>query len=117
MSRPIFRGIVLTLGGLLAPARSQAAEQPAPVHMIVTVEARNGAGLPSLKEGDVIAYQGHERLRVTGLTACQGKNAAMELFLVLDDASSPSAGPRSPWSCGSEVRLRIGHAHQKLVQR
>jgi hypothetical protein len=36
---------------------------------MIAVEARNGAGLPSLKEGDVVAYRGRERLRVTGLTA------------------------------------------------
>ena len=47
MCRPILRGIVFTLGGLLASTRIQAADQLPPVHMIVTVEARNGAAVPS----------------------------------------------------------------------
>jgi len=90
--------------------------------MIVTVEARNGAGLPSLKEGDVIAYQGRERLQVTGLTACQGKNAAMELFLVLDDASSPSAGwplddvRRFINSQPQTASIGIGYMHNGMVE-
>jgi hypothetical protein len=119
--RPILKCLVLTLSVLLLSARSQAADQLAPVHMIVTVEARNGADLPSLKESDVIAHQGSTRLRVTGLTACQGENAAMELFLVLDDASSPSG-----WRLDdlrrfingqpATVSIAIGHMHNGMVE-
>jgi len=89
--------------------------------MIVTVEPRNGASLPTLKESDVIAHQGSTRLRVTGMTACQGENAAMELFLVLDDASSPSG-----WRLDDLRRfindqpatasIAIGHMHNGMVE-
>ena len=127
MSHPTFRClvltrcIVLTLGGLLASARSQAADQPPPVNMIVTVEARNGASLPALKESDVIATQGGKRLRVTGVTACQGENAAMELFLVLDDASSPSGWRlddlrRFINSQPATASIAIGHMHNGMVE-
>jgi hypothetical protein len=127
MSRPILRslglvkGLVLTLSVLLASARSQGADHPAPVHMIVTVEAHNGASLPPLKASDVIATQGSTRLRVTEVTACQGENAAMELFLVLDDASSPSG-----WRLDDLRRfindqpatasIAIGHMHNGMVE-
>jgi hypothetical protein len=89
--------------------------------MIVTVEARNGAALPSLKEGDVIATQGRERLRVTAVTACQGENAAMELFLVLDDASSPSGWRlddlrRFINNQPATASIGIGHMHNGMVE-
>jgi len=127
MSGPILNGVVRTrrfvlmLSVLMASAQSHAADQPAPVHMIVTVEPRNGASLPTLKESDVIAHQGSTRLRVTGMTACQGENAAMELFLVLDDASSPSG-----WRLDDLRRfindqpatasIAIGHMHNGMVE-
>jgi len=109
------------LASALAPAQSQPANQPAPTHLIVTVEARNGASLPSLKDGDVIASQGSTRLRVTGLTACQGENAAMELFLVLDDASSPSGWRlddlrRFITSQPATASIAVGHMHNGLVE-
>jgi|SRR5579872_617559 len=121
MSHPTFRGVVLTLGGLLASAWTQAADQPPPVNMIVTVEAGNGASLPALKESDVIATQGSKRLGVTGMTACQGENAAMELFLVLDDASSPSGWRlddlrRFINSQPATASIAIGHMHNGMVE-
>ena len=120
MSRPILRILFPILSGLVATAQGQTWNQPAPIHMIVTVEARNGASLPSLKESDVIATQGSKRLRVTGLTACQGENAAMELFLVLDDASSPSGWRlddlrRFISSQPATASIAIGHMHNGMV--
>jgi len=120
MSRPILRILFPIVSGLVATAQGQTWNQPAPIHMIVTVEARNGASLPSLKESDVIATQGSKRLRVTGLTACQGENAAMELFLVLDDASSPSGWRlddlrRFISSQPATASIAIGHMHNGMV--
>ena len=120
MSRPILRILFPIVSGLVATAQGQTGNQPAPIHMIVTVEARNGASLPSLKESAVIATQGSKRLRVTGLTACQGENAAMELFLVLDDASSPSGWRlddlrRFISSQPATASIAIGHMHNGMV--
>jgi len=120
MSRPILRILFPIVSGLVATAQGQTWNQPAPIHMIVTVEARNGASLPSLKESAVIATQGSKRLRVAGLTACQGENAAMELFLVLDDASSPSGWRlddlrRFISSQPATASIAIGHMHNGMV--
>lgn len=119
MYRPVLEGLVLSV--LLASAQSRAADQPAPVHMIVTVETRNSAAVPSLGESDLIARQGGARLRVTGLTACQGDNAAMELFLVLDDASSPSGWRlddlrRFINNQPATASIGIGHMHNGMVE-
>jgi hypothetical protein len=121
MSRPIPGVLILSLVGLLGPAPGQAADAPAPVHMIVTEEGRNGAALPPLKVGDVIAHQGGKVLRVTALTPCQGENAAMELFLVLDDASSPSGWRlddlrRFINNQPATASIAIGHMHNGLVE-
>jgi hypothetical protein len=89
--------------------------------MIVTVEAHKDAGIPSLKESDLIATQGSKRLRVTELTACQRENAAMELFLVLDDASSPSGWRlddlrRFITSQPATASIGIGHMDNGMVE-
>ena len=118
MNSSILRSLLL---GLVAHSSSHAADPPSPVHMIVTVEARKGATPPSVKESDVIARQGSTRLRVTGMKAYEGENAAMELLLVLDDASSPSG-----WRLDdlrrfingqpAAVSIGIGHMHNGLVE-
>jgi hypothetical protein len=60
--------------------------------MIVTVEARHGKDVPSLNQQDVMAYERNERLRVTDLVPLQGERAGLELFFLLDDASSTNLG-------------------------
>jgi hypothetical protein len=64
----------------------------APVQMIVTVEARHGKDVPALNQGDVMVFQKSERLRVTDLVALQGQRAGLELYVLIDDASSSSLG-------------------------
>lgn len=64
----------------------------APVQMIVTVEARHGKEIPVLSQGDVMVFQKSQRLRATNLVALQGERAGLELFILIDDASSSSLG-------------------------
>ena len=66
----------------------------APVQMMVTVEARHGKDkeVPVLKTGDVMVFQKKERLRVTNLFPSQGEHAALELYILIDDASGFSLG-------------------------
>ena len=64
-----------------------------PVQMVVTVEARHDKKeVPVLNREDVMAFQKHERLQVTDLVPCRGDHAALELFILIDDASGMSLG-------------------------
>jgi hypothetical protein len=59
---------------------------------VVTVEARHGKDIPVLNRGDVMVFQKSQRLRVTDLVPLQGEHAGLELFILIDDASSSSLG-------------------------
>jgi hypothetical protein len=82
----------LAVGSLLVQSRGTAATPAVPVQMIVTVEARHDKEVPALKREDVLVFQRKERLRVTDLIPCEGRDAALELFILLDDASGASLG-------------------------
>lgn len=62
------------------------------LQMVVTVEARHGKEIPVLKPEDFSAYEQKTRLHVTDVVPSQGKDAGLELFLLLDDASATSLG-------------------------
>jgi hypothetical protein len=64
----------------------------ATLQITVTVEARHGKEIPVLKPEDFSAYEQRTRLHVTDVTPAQGKDAGLELFLLLDDASATSLG-------------------------
>ncbi len=67
----------------------------APVQMVVTVEARRGGNVPTLNQEDFIVKQGSASLKVTDAVALRGSDAALELYILLDDASR--------WTLGSEL--------------
>ena len=92
--RKLLFTVSLVIGGmfLLAQNRTQTSPELVPVQMIVTIEARHGKDIPSLNREDVMAYERQERLQVAGLIPFQGENAGLELFFLLDDASSTSLG-------------------------
>jgi hypothetical protein len=92
--RKLLTGAALWLCGAFLLAQNDRGVSPGltPVETIVTVEARQGTRVPSLSREDIIAYERDQRLRVTGLVPCQGENAGLELFLLLDDASSTRLG-------------------------
>lgn len=60
--------------------------------MTVTVEARKGSDVPTINKEDVMVFEGKDRDKVTDWTAAKGDNAAMELFILLDDGSSFTLG-------------------------
>jgi len=68
------------------------AQDKAPVSMTVSVEATHGKDVPELKRDDVMVFQGKQRLDVTEWTALKGEHAALELFVLIDDASAMSLG-------------------------
>jgi len=84
------------IAGLAAGAMLLFSEEPSapkvPVQVIVTVEARHGRDVPSLNRDDFLAYQRRERIPVTDVVPLQGDHAALELFVLLDDASGLSLG-------------------------
>ena len=87
--------LVLVVVAFLA-ASVQAQEPPTangvPVHLLVTVEARHGENVPEITRDDVMVYQGRDRDQITGWAPTQGDQAALELFIMLDDSSNISLG-------------------------
>jgi hypothetical protein len=81
-----------TVGSLLALAQERVAAPTVPVRTIVTVEARHDKEVPVLNREDVMVLQRKQRLRVTNLVPCQGGQAALELFILIDDGSDVSLG-------------------------
>jgi hypothetical protein len=79
----------------LAPVNMSAqtaAGSGTPVRMLVTVEARHGSNVPEVGRADVLVSEGHNRDQVTDWVPAQGDNAALELFILLDDGSGMSLG-------------------------
>jgi len=86
---------VLTLGSQAAESREPAPAGTVPVHMVVTVEAHHGTEVPAISREDVTVTQGRIRAQVTDWTLLQGEHAGLELFVLLDEASTPtSLGPQ-----------------------
>ncbi|MFZ3211680.1 MAG: hypothetical protein WA188_09200 [Terriglobales bacterium] len=94
------RFIISTILGLVfcaSVARNVVAgETPAatgvPARLLVTVEARHGSNVPVITREDVMVYEGRDRDHVLDWVPAQGDHAALELFVLLDDASNISLG-------------------------
>ena len=92
-------GIVLfgLIFGTICWAGTASAQQiptPAgvPAHLLVTVEAHHGSEVPTVNRDDVMVFEGHDRDQVTDWIPAQGDHGALELFILLDDASSENLG-------------------------
>jgi hypothetical protein len=86
---------LLTLAVASVPGSVYAQNAAAPgvsAHLLVTVEARHGKNVPEISREDVMVYEGHDRDQVTSWIPAQGDNAALELFILLDDGSGASLG-------------------------
>jgi hypothetical protein len=83
----------LLIGLTLFPLSGRA-QQPAPgtvpVSAVVSVEARHGKDIPVVNREDVRVMEGHDRLQVTGWVPLQGNQAALELFVLIDEATGSS---------------------------
>jgi hypothetical protein len=60
--------------------------------MVVTAEAKKGGEERAILANEVQVYQGRERVQATDWVALQGEHAGLQLFIVLDDASSTTLG-------------------------
>jgi len=63
-----------------------------PVHMVVTAETRHGAKMPAIDKADVMVFEGRDRDTVADWMPFQGDRAGLDLFILLDDASTFSLG-------------------------
>jgi hypothetical protein len=77
--------------GALA-AQESAPSNGVPAHLLVTVEPHKGHEVPAISKDDVLVYQGHDRDTVTEWIPAQGDRAGLEVFILLDDASTSSLG-------------------------
>jgi hypothetical protein len=85
--------LALTTCFTLATVSAVYAQQPSsengqPVQMVVTAESHHGAEAPVVKSSDVMVYEGKERDQVAQWIPAQGDHAALEFFVLIDDASS-----------------------------
>ena len=70
----------------------QSTANGAPVHMVVTVEAKHGNTPPEITQQDVMVYQGKTRDQVTDWIPAKGDHAALDFFVLIDDGTSVSLG-------------------------
>lgn len=88
--------VLLVVGVIAATPGVLRGQQPTAtgtaVHMVVTVEARHGSDVPAIQKEDVMVYQGRDRVKTVDWIPLQGDRAALELFLLLDDAAGSSLG-------------------------
>jgi hypothetical protein len=63
-----------------------------PVTMTVTANVDKGKRPPEIAKEDVFVKKGKERLNVTGWVPAKGDRAGMELFILIDDASTSTLG-------------------------
>jgi hypothetical protein len=91
-----FAGTVLAASSMFMLAQEEPPAPTVPVNMTITVESRHDKEkVPELNREDVMVFQKNQRLHVTNLVVCRGENAALELFILIDDASS--------WTLGSQL--------------
>ena len=62
------------------------------VHLVVTNEAQRGDEVPTLQQGDVKVKQGKNFLKVNQLIPAKGDNAALQLFVLIDDTLDTGVG-------------------------
>ncbi|HKT48437.1 MAG TPA: hypothetical protein VJP87_13000 [Candidatus Acidoferrales bacterium] len=87
-------GLVLAVvlaAGAFYTAAQQESGLTVPAHLVVTVIAHSGNQVPAVQASDVQVYENRERLQVTGWTPLQGPQAALQLFIAVDDDSQPTA--------------------------
>jgi uncharacterized protein len=60
--------------------------------MLVSVETPRDSVAPVIHRDDVMVFEGHDRDKVTAWEPAQGDQAAIELFVLIDDAANTSLG-------------------------
>lgn len=73
-------------------AWAQQSGEGIPTQVVVTVEPHKGKEAPEITRQDVMVYEGKDRDSVTEWVPAQGDHAALEVVLLLDDASGLNLG-------------------------
>ena len=85
-------GFVMCLSATGIVCAQTTATNGAPIHLVVTAEARHGSDVPEISQRDVMVYEGHDRDEVTSWIPAKGDHADLELFILLDDGSGINLG-------------------------
>ena len=84
---------LLALSVRIAHSQESSASSTAQVHMVITDEAMNdNSEVPVLRPDVIKVKQGKNSLKVTQLIPAQGENAALQLFILIDDTCDTSIG-------------------------
>lgn len=84
---------LLALSVRIAHSQESSASGTAQVHMVITDEAMNDSSeVPVLRPDAIKVKQGKNFLKVTQLIPAQGENAALQLFILIDDTCDTSIG-------------------------
>ena len=88
---------VCTTVAMFVTAPSSLTQQTAttttvPVRIAVTANVASDKRMPQINPEDVVVKQGKQRLQVTEWVPAQGERAGLDLFILIDDASSSRLG-------------------------
>ena len=73
-------------------SQDNSAQGTVQVHLVATNEAQRGDEVPTLQQGDVKVKQGKNFLKVNQLIQAKGDNAALQLFVLIDDTLDTGVG-------------------------
>ena len=84
---------VLAIGAQVLHSQEKAAPSTVQVHMVVTDQAfSDNSEVPVLRPDGLQVKQGKNPLKVDQLIPAQGDNAALQLFILIDDTCDPGIG-------------------------
>jgi hypothetical protein len=84
--------VLSAVGWSLARAAQTSPVRTVPIRMLVSAEAVHGDTPPTIYREDVRVFQSEKRLEVRDWVPLTGDQAALELFVLLDDTSDQSVG-------------------------
>jgi hypothetical protein len=83
----------MALSAPIVRSQATAAASTVQVHMVITDQAlSDNSEVPVLQPNAIKVKQGKDSLKVTQLVPAQGDNAALQLFILIDDTCDPSIG-------------------------
>lgn len=82
----------LTLTASIVHSQDKGSQGTVQVHLVITNEAARGDDVPTLQQGDVKVKQGKNVLKVNQLIPAKGENAALQLFILIDDTLGTGVG-------------------------